>query len=98
MIKSSYLIAIIFSWNIIKSFSFSLNHFSKSLYTSINEDKEIDLKNIKSNSKIDSDYLIMKYEESLNNFKGSLNNRMSLFINSKYYHKNKFLYFEKQNS
>ena len=86
MTKSSYLIVIIFSWNIIKIFSFSLNHFSKSLYASINEDKEIDLKNIKSHSKIDSDYLIMKYEESLNNFKGSLNNRMSLFINSKYYH------------
>ena len=65
-------------------FSLSISSFSKSLYFSINENKN--LESVKSNSKISPEYMIMKYEEKLDNYKGSLNNRMSLFINSKFYH------------
>ena len=67
-------------------YSFSLNSFSKSLYFSIDDKKNINLESINSKSKISPEYMILKYEDSLNNYKGSLNNRMSLFINSKYYH------------
>ena len=69
---------------IIPIFSLSISSFSKSLYFSINENKN--LESVKSNSKISPEYMIMKYEEKLDNYKGSLNNRMSLFINSKFYH------------
>ena len=65
-------------------FSLSISSFSKSLYFSIDENKN--LESIKSNGKISPEYMIMKYEEKLDNYKGSLNNRMSLFINSKFYH------------
>ena len=64
----------------------SLDSFSKSLYFSINENKNIDLKSIKNENKLEVDYLIMKYEDSLLYYKGSLNNHMSLFIGSKFYH------------
>ena len=86
MAHSPYLILIILYLSFLQIYSLSLNSFSKSLYISINEGKNINLKSINSNSKLEVDYLILKYENSLDNFKGSLNNRMSLFINSKYYH------------
>ena len=80
MAYSSNLIIAIIYLNIIQILSLSLlNTFSKSLYASIQEDKNLDVQKIK-------DYLIMKYENSLDNFKGSLNNRMSLYISSKFYH------------
>ena len=66
--------------------SLSISSFTKSLYFSIDENKNINLETIKSNSKISPEYMIMKYEEKLDNYKGSLNNHMSLFINSKFYH------------
>ena len=83
---SSYLIITIIYLNFILIFSSSLNIFSKSLYASIKEDKNLNLQNIKSNSKINLDYLIMKFENSNDNFKASLNNRISLYISSKFYH------------
>ena len=80
MAYSSNLIIAIIYLNIIQILSSSLlNTFSKSLYASIQEDKNLDVQKIK-------DYLIMKYENSLDNFKGSLSNRMSLYISSKFYH------------
>ena len=81
-----HLILLIIYLSFFPIISFSLNSFSKSLYASLNDNKNIDLQNIKSNSKINADYLIMKYEEPLNNFKGFLNNHMSLYINSKFYY------------
>ena len=86
MVHFPHLILTILYLNFLSIFSLSFNSFSKSIYVSINEEKNINLQSIKSNSKLDVDYLILKYENSLDNFKGSLNNRMSLFINSKYYH------------
>ena len=71
---------------IIPIFSSSIDSFSKSLYASIKESNSVKLQNINSKSKIEADYLIMKYEDPLTNFKGSLYNRMSLFIGSKFYH------------
>ena len=67
-----YLIITIIYLNFNNIYSSSLlNTFSKSLYASIKEDKNLNLQNIRSNSKINSiDYLIMKYENSLDNFKG----------------------------
>ena len=80
MAYSSNLIIAIIYLNIIQILSSSLlNTFSKSLYASIQEDKNLYVPKIK-------DYLIMKYENSLDNFKGSLSNRMSLYISSKFYH------------
>ena len=80
MVYSSNLIIAIIYLNIIQILSSSLlNTFSKSLYASIQEDKNLYVPKIK-------DYLIMKYENSLDNFKGSLSNRMSLYISSKFYH------------
>ena len=67
-------------------YSFSINSFSKSLYFAIDDKKITNFDSIKPNSKISPEYMIMKYEDNLDNYKGSLNNRISLFINSKYYH------------
>ena len=86
MVQTSYLILTILYISILPIYCSSLNSFSKSLYASIKPQKNIDLQYIKPDSKIEPDYLILKYEDSLNNYKGSLNNRMSLFISSKYYH------------
>ena len=86
MVQTSYLILTILYISILPIYCSSLNSFSKSLYASIKPQKNIDLQHIKPDSKIEPDYLILKYEDSLNNYKGSLNNRMSLFISSKYYH------------
>ena len=86
MVYSPNLIKTILYLILIQIYCSNLNSFSKSFYASIKEDKNIKIENIKSNSKINVDYLIMKYENSLDNFKGSINNRMSLFISSKFYH------------
>ena len=86
MVQTPYLILTILYISILPIYCSSLNSFSKSLYASIKPQKNIDLQHIKPDSKIEPDYLILKYEDSLNNYKGSLNNHMSLFISSKYYH------------
>ena len=63
---------------------FSLDDFSKSIYASINETQNI--KSISKKSVIETEYLILKYENSLNNHEISYNNKISLYLNSKFYH------------
>ena len=68
----------------INSKCFSLDSWTKSIYASINETQQI--KSITKKSEIDPEYLIIKYENPLNNLDISNGNTMSLYINSKFYY------------
>ena len=75
---------IIFNFYICITNCFSLDSFSKSIYASIIETQNI--KSISKKSVIETEYLILKYENPLNNHEISYNNKISLYINSKFYH------------
>ena len=64
--------------------SYSLDSFTKSIYASIKESENI--KSITKMSTIETDYLILKFENSLTNFDSPYINSMSLYINPKFYH------------
>ena len=83
--KKNFLgILIIINFYICITNCFSLDSFSKSIYASINETQNI--KSISKKSVIETEYLILKYENPLNNHEISYNNKISLYINSKFYH------------
>ena len=63
---------------------FSLDSWTKSIYASINENQTI--KSISKRSTIEAEYLIIKYENPQNNLDISYNNKISIYINSKFYH------------
>ena len=75
---------LIFYFIFISAEGFSLDSFSKSIYASINEAQ--DIKSLNHKSIINTEYLILKYEQPFDNFEGSHNNQMSLYVNSKFYH------------
>ena len=82
--KKFFLGLLIFNLYICIITCFSLDDFSKSIYASINETQNI--KSISKKSVIETEYLILKYENSLNNHEISYNNKISLYLNSKFYH------------
>ena len=82
--KKFFLGLLIFNLYICIITCFSLDDFSKSIYASINETQNI--KSISKKSVIETEYLILKYENPLNNHEISYNNKISLYINSKFYH------------
>ena len=82
--KKVFLGLLIFNLYICIINCFSLDSFSKSIYASINEAQNI--KSISKKSVIETEYLILKYENSLNNHEISYNNKISLYLNSKFYH------------
>ena len=82
--KKFFLGLLIFNLYICIITCFSLDDFSKSIYASINETQNI--KSISKKSVIETEYLILKYENPLNNHEISYNNKISLYLNSKFYH------------
>ena len=82
--KKVFLGLLIFNLYICIINCFSLDSFSKSIYASINETQNI--KSISKKSVIETEYLILKYENPLDNLEISYNNKISLYLNSKFYH------------
>jgi len=82
--KKVFLGLLIFNLYICIINCFSLDSFSKSIYASINEAQNI--KSISKKSVIETEYLILKYENPLDNLEISYNNKISLYLNSKFYH------------
>ena len=63
---------------------FSLDSFTKSIYASINENKNI--KSLNKKKDIEIEYLILKYEDQINNIEIPYTHKMSIYINPKFYH------------
>ena len=101
--KKIFLGFILFNIFFININCFSLDSFTKSIYASIKESE-----NLKSNLKkndIETDYIILKYENPLTNIDSPYVNSMSLYINPKFYHniisldaKDKINYFTLKNN
>ena len=63
---------------------FSLDSFTKSIYASINENKNV--KSLNKKKDIEIEYLILKYEDQINNIEIPYTHKMSIYINPKFYH------------
>ena len=75
---------IIFNLYLIYINCFTFDSFSKSIYAYINETQ--DIYSIGKKSEIKTEYLILKYEKPLKNLNISHNDKISFYLNSKYYH------------
>ena len=63
---------------------FSLDSYTKSIYAAFNDNQKISP--ISKRSTITAEHIILKYENPLKNLEISFNNKMSLYLNSKFYH------------
>ena len=82
--KKYFLIFLIFNLFFSNTFCFSLDTFTKSIYASINESEKMQ-NHLKKNI-FETEYLILKYENPLNNFNSPSIHKMSFYINPKFYH------------
>ena len=82
--KKIYLGFILFNLFFFNINCYLLDSFTKSFYASIKESEKIN--SISKKSTIETDYLILKYENPLTNFNSPYINSISIYLNSKYYH------------
>ena len=82
--KKIYYEFIIFNLIFVFINCFSLDSFTKSIYASINENKNI--KSLNKKKDIEIEYLILKYEDQINNIEIPYTHKMSIYINPKFYH------------
>jgi hypothetical protein len=82
--KKIYYEFIIFNLIFVFINCFSLDSFRKSIYASINENKNI--KSLNKKKDIEIEYLILKYEDQINNIEIPYTHKMSIYINPKFYH------------
>lgn len=82
--KKIYLGFILFNLFFFNINCYLLDSFTKSFYASIKESEKIN--SISKKSTIETDYLILKYENPLTNFDSPYINSISIYLNSKYYH------------
>ena len=82
--KKNFFIFLIFNLYFINIFCFSLDTFTKSIFANINESEKMQ-NNLKKNT-FETEYIILKYENPLNNFNCPYIHKMSLYINPKFYH------------